>query len=697
MRESSERECERGVRGVFASGEGAGGGGSDQVSQALGFRDCSVSVISASDILREHWKLMVTKGSRSHFVLLDGSQLRWIRDVLMVASRNSWSFPSRCCVESARRSVVVSVAWRAGARVLTVLERCRDGKSFYVAVPSDRNSHGWKSVLSTILQAMGDDRQILDSVRINDRIVSSKSYAGVVSNKVFPKAGGCTMVDGEEGLIQVLETGVEDRLEFLKKGLVFRLEGGDGELPDWKRVRAWMVKFWGIPSEADIRVLGDDLWLLCCSSEEEVERILSLKRWELPGYRFRADRWLPRAGTSTVCETRGFSWVKVKGIPLHLRSDAVLRDIAKMLGPQAIFDLWGCSLNEVRVRVTNRTPPPKGIRLQFREEFFWLPVIQEIRLMEAVTPPSGDDKPAGGSPEISALTGGGDGGFGGVVLAVPTGAEGMSGGWMVTCQEKENVGHVRRHDAAEGYGIDSSKSEKAAGGGRNKADVLGQEEVEALMDKLGYGPSLGLLFDGSKEVGNIGGENYTLGPVASNFGPHNLISTQLQTQLQLASKDICCGEFDFNYSPPETFGGVECQDEVGISEVDGDVVLCSREKELETGDNGVGKKVAEEDEVRTCSGEGLTEETEDADITKGEELSLRVAHLLNLSMPGDDGAVIQTVVETARGVYSRRKKSKLEREMQRLDYGKPSSVSDLETGQRDSGYVVPCLSLDEST
>ncbi|CAN1268947.1 hypothetical protein LINPERPRIM_LOCUS13387 [Linum perenne] len=513
-----------------------------------------------------------------------------------------------------------------------------------------------------------------------------------------------------------------------------------------------MVKFWGTPSEADIRAMGDDLWLLCCSSEEEVERILSLKRWELPGYRFRADRWLPRAGTSNVCESRGFSWVKVKRIPLHLRSEAVMRDIAKMLGPQAIFDLWGCSLNEVRVRVSNRTPPLKGIRLRFQEEVYWLPVIQEgageelgchersfelelldasrkgkdlkggdpeIQVTEAVSSPLGGGDPFEKSPAI-VLTDGGEGAVGGMDSEVTTGTKRMLGEWRVSCQEIETDGHVLKQDGAEKYGFDSLNIEKVKemgdgaenlniekvkgmcdgaenlniekvkGMGGGQSAGLGLKECEALLHTFGYGPSLGLLFDGFQEVDKNGAEICNLGPMDLVFGPQQLNPAQFKK----ASQDVRCGVLDFNQSP----SGRDIRHEGEVKPPEGNVssALILQGKELETADVGTCATVAEEDDVWTCSGAGLSEETEDADSIKGEKLSLQVAHLLNLSMPGDDGAVIQAVVETARGVYSRRKKSKLERELRRLEGGSSTSVSIKEKGERGSGYVVPCLSLNES-
>ncbi|CAN1178519.1 hypothetical protein LINPERPRIM_LOCUS37127 [Linum perenne] len=122
--------------------------------------------------------------------------------------------------------------------------------------------------------------------------------------------------------------------------------------------------------------MGDDLWLLCCSSEEDVERIFSLNRWEPPGHRIRADKWLSGSGTSNVESQRGWVWAIVKGIPLHLRSEALRRDIKSWFGEGAVWSEIGCNLNEIRVRFHLSFEAPKGIKIQFKGNSFWLSVVR---------------------------------------------------------------------------------------------------------------------------------------------------------------------------------------------------------------------------------------------------------------------------------------------------------------------------------
>ncbi|CAN1135543.1 hypothetical protein LINPERPRIM_LOCUS15474 [Linum perenne] len=115
---------------------------------------------------------------------------------------------------------------------------------------------------------------------------------------------------------------------------------------------------------------------MSCASEAEVDKILKSKRWEFPGHKIRADKWLENAGTSNLVGKRVWTWFLVKKIPLHLRSEALLREVARRFGEKAIFYVAGCNLNEVRVRVTDNSEAPDGIWIQFREKRFWIPVVK---------------------------------------------------------------------------------------------------------------------------------------------------------------------------------------------------------------------------------------------------------------------------------------------------------------------------------
>ncbi|CAN1176389.1 hypothetical protein LINPERHAP2_LOCUS32508 [Linum perenne] len=106
----------------------------------------------------------------------------------------------------------------------------------------------------------------------------------------------------------------------------------------------------------------------------EVKRIMRLDRWNFPDHKLSADKWIVGAGTSEVMIDRGWSWFRVVGIPLHLRSEAVFDSIARAFGESAVADVCGCNLNEVRVKTLNPGPVPDVISLKFGEDRFLLQV-----------------------------------------------------------------------------------------------------------------------------------------------------------------------------------------------------------------------------------------------------------------------------------------------------------------------------------
>ncbi|CAN1767192.1 hypothetical protein LINPERHAP1_LOCUS10171 [Linum perenne] len=108
------------------------------------------------DSTRAHWKVAVSREERTHFVLLDDRQLRWLKDVMLLASRDNWKVPADCSTASSRRTVTVSVGWRGGVKVLIVLERCRDRRNFYILVPADRDMEGWRKFLCSRVKEGGE-------------------------------------------------------------------------------------------------------------------------------------------------------------------------------------------------------------------------------------------------------------------------------------------------------------------------------------------------------------------------------------------------------------------------------------------------------------------------------------------------------------------------------------------------------------
>ncbi|CAN1123205.1 hypothetical protein LINPERPRIM_LOCUS3127 [Linum perenne] len=270
--------------------------------------------------------------------------------------------------------------------------------------------------------------------------------------------------------------------------------------------------------------------MLVCVSEEEVDRIIRLNRWEFLGHRIRADKWLVSTGTSDVVGRRGWARVVVKRIPLHLRSDRVLQDIARSLDNDACVEEVGCNLNEVRVRLRRPCALPSGIWLQFREDRFWLPIFRE----EGVEGPgrgTGRTKERDGRGRSLSRVGGGrgrsrrptrrletrkviDGEVGGLpekVGGAPEVTDGrievrdeMAGMVIGTCHEKYDVPSVGdmveeiEAEEREGteVGFQGGEGEGRMEGIGEGVASLGLEDSGLLLESFWGGPLLGPILEG---------------------------------------------------------------------------------------------------------------------------------------------------------------------------------------------------------
>ncbi|CAN1748198.1 hypothetical protein LINPERHAP1_LOCUS3332 [Linum perenne] len=470
--------------------------------------------------------------------------------------------------------------------------------------------------------------------------------------------------------------------------------------------------------------MGDDLWLLCCDSEEEVERILSLGRWELPGHRIRADRWMTNSGLSNVEERRGLTWVWVKRIPLHLRSEAVLRDIARILGEGTCVDEKGCTLNEIRVRLHSSMTIPHGIWLRYRGEKFWLPIVKEGSIGGLVGRKGGSVEEEGVGrplvrPKVMSRLGSGsdgisfpkgkaavelvDGGnqsekktLDGEVRGSVGGSVGVSDGGVVVGKSMMVTNHEERYNVESSFGGVQLLQEEGEivgkvvgfeedGGGKKG---MGLKECSKLLEMFWGGPYLGL------EGGPAGlsGEGFV----------------KAQYPLKSLTVENHCVDEDsigrlFEEEEEDNLSWAQCGEGKGPSE---------QMEAVDTMEEYLGRKeYGQQALVQTAFLEGtsreeggvlahiITEEeavsaplfTEEENLCK---LSVEVAHLLKLSFLEDSEVAEKEVVETAKAVSGRRKKSRLEMERKRLKWDEPVVRS--EEGRRDNGYVTPFPWVDES-
>ncbi|CAN0838639.1 hypothetical protein LINGRAHAP2_LOCUS2262 [Linum grandiflorum] len=177
-------------------------------------------------------------------------------------------------------------------------------------------------------------------------------------------------------VVKVESRGVEERKNFLGRCLVVRMEGEVLRKGDWEAFDVWSQKSWGIRIEERIG-LSDDLWLLKLPLKSDVERVVRLGRWRFWEWKVVADGWFSFAGRSNVAVQKGVFWLKLEGIPLHLRSPALFKGLGAYCGKFLDCDEAGCSWNSVRVKIQMVGMIPRCIPVSFEGERFVVQVTVE--------------------------------------------------------------------------------------------------------------------------------------------------------------------------------------------------------------------------------------------------------------------------------------------------------------------------------
>ncbi|CAN1815703.1 hypothetical protein LINPERHAP1_LOCUS27541 [Linum perenne] len=173
-------------------------------------------------------RLSVSKGSVSHFIFLDRSSVLWLDGVLQVASNNRWKFPQSCSFPSVCRTVSVSSFPTSDGSRLKIAEKCLNGKTFYVSIPTDPDSGGWFGILRLVQRWIAEflvpspPPPPVSILPTPTGGVSSKSFARAVVGPCFSLQGRCIdfSVDGVKG-VKVEDEGIADRIRYLDGCVTF--------------------------------------------------------------------------------------------------------------------------------------------------------------------------------------------------------------------------------------------------------------------------------------------------------------------------------------------------------------------------------------------------------------------------------------------------------------------------------------------
>ncbi|CAN1768371.1 hypothetical protein LINPERHAP1_LOCUS10605 [Linum perenne] len=361
-----------GSKGVSVSGFGVS---PDRCSRSYQIGINRISLDSSDGRFGSICRLEALKGSVSHFVFLDRESVLWLEDVLLVASLIGWKFPSSCFLNSSRRTVAVSSFVMEGEQLLKIVESCSNGSFFFVLVPAASSFEGWKKFLSLcqgwIASALAPPPP--PPSRSSRPVVS---YANLVKGPSLSSDGRClgSEVQGCSG-VRVEKDGIQEWLDYLDRCVVFRFCSQDSI--DWAQFRRWANINWGSALNAPLQKLDDDLWLLFCDSKAKVDRITSLNRNSFGDVPILLDKWIPDAGRSKVLAGDNILWLTIRGIPVHLRSSDLFRQIGSECGVFLGFETCN-SLSSVRIKIRRVGDIPDSLPIFFENSVFRVEVSSDL-------------------------------------------------------------------------------------------------------------------------------------------------------------------------------------------------------------------------------------------------------------------------------------------------------------------------------
>ncbi|CAN1187278.1 hypothetical protein LINPERHAP1_LOCUS1538, partial [Linum perenne] len=107
----------------------------------------------------------------------------------------------------------------------------------------------------------------------------------------------------------------------------------------------------------------------------KVNRIIALDRWLFGKIVTQLNRWIPEAGRSGVLLSNDVVWATIRGIPLHLRTSDLFRQLGDVCGRFLNFEK-GDSLSSVRICFKLKGGIPEEIPIY--HEGFVFPVKVEL-------------------------------------------------------------------------------------------------------------------------------------------------------------------------------------------------------------------------------------------------------------------------------------------------------------------------------
>ncbi|CAN1165125.1 hypothetical protein LINPERHAP2_LOCUS25967, partial [Linum perenne] len=142
--------------------------------------------------------------------------------------------------------------------------------------------------------------------------------------------------------------------------------------------------------------------LLFCDTKNKVDRILSLNRCSFGDRLLQIDKWILEAGRSNVLLDNEVVWLTARGIPLHLRSAELFRQLGEVCGVFLEFE-ENPSLSSVRLKIRLSGILPEEIPVTFGDKVFSISIEPDRVGLTPIRAIGGDWRSKGKSSMVSRL------------------------------------------------------------------------------------------------------------------------------------------------------------------------------------------------------------------------------------------------------------------------------------------------------
>ncbi|KAH0657335.1 hypothetical protein KY285_032217 [Solanum tuberosum] len=213
-------------------------------------------------------------------------------------------------------------------RFISIITLNREGRSGLI-IPEIADNAGWLDIASKITRFIKYQRkkEMTPNIRMTD---ADYPYASVLQESKWQTRSLRTAeINSKKGIVEVL-----DKMDVQEDGLLGRCLVGycreeSKEGPTLAEIRRWSTTTWKKVFGLNIYELYDEMFLFEFPNRYMAEQTIH-GQWRWKNYRFHLEWWKPTLGCIPRAATVEKIWVRAVGIPLHLWSKKVFKEIGEI-------------------------------------------------------------------------------------------------------------------------------------------------------------------------------------------------------------------------------------------------------------------------------------------------------------------------------------------------------------------------------